>query len=258
MGHGFALFAGIAADVIQASAREAEALGYTSFWVNHPGSTDGLAALAQGAGVTSRLDLGVGVIPLHTRGPASIVEGVKATRLPLPRLLLGIGSPNPRSLDRVREGVAELRKQLQTRIVVAALGPRMCRLAGEVADGVLFNWLTPDYAKRSAELVREGAAAARRKTPTLYAYVRLAMGAAGLARLDDEGGRYAGIPAYAAHFERMGVKPVDTAVAGQSPAEIRAKLAKWQGAVDEIVLRSITGRDTKDETLELVRVAKPS
>jgi len=82
MGHGFALFAGTAADVIQASAREAEALGYTSFWVNHPGSTDGLAALAHAAGVSSRLDLGVGVIPLHTRGPASIVEGAKATRLP--------------------------------------------------------------------------------------------------------------------------------------------------------------------------------
>lgn len=258
MGHGFALFAGTAADVIQASAREAEALGYTSFWVNHPGSTDGLAALAQAAGATSRLGLGVGVIPLHTRGPASIVEGVKATRLPLPRLLLGVGSPNPKSLERVREGVAELRKQLQTRVIVAALGPRMCRLAGEVADGVLFNWLTPEYARRSAELVREGAAAARRPTPTTYAYVRLAMGAPGLARLDDEGGRYAGIPAYAAHFERMGVKPVDTAVAAQSPAEIHAKLAKWQGAVDEIVLRAITGRDTKDETLELVRVAKPS
>ena len=258
MGQGFALFAGIAADVIQAAAREAEALGYSSFWVNHPGSTDGLAALAQAASVTSRLDLGVGVIPLHTRGPASIVEGVKATRLPLPRLLLGVGSPNPKSLERVRDGVAAIRKQLQTRVIVAALGPKMCRLAGEVADGVLFNWLTPEYAKRSAELVREGAAAAKRATPTTYAYVRLAMGAPGLARLNDEGGRYAGIPAYAAHFERMGVKPVDTSIAGQSPAEIRAGLAKWKGAVDEIVLRAITGRDTIDDTLELVRVAKPA
>jgi len=258
MGHGFALFAGTAADVIQASAREAEALGYTSFWVNHPGSTDGLAALAQAAGVTSRVELGVGVIPLHTRGPASIVEGAKTTRLPLARLLLGVGSPNPKSLERVREGVAEIRKQLQTRIIVAALGPKMCRLAGEVADGVLFNWLTPEYAKRSAELVREGAAAAKRKTPVTYAYVRLAMGPAGLARLNDEGGRYAGIPAYAAHFERMGVKPVDTAVAGHAPTDIRAGIAKWKGAVDEVVFRAITGRDTTDETLELVRVAKPS
>ncbi len=258
MGHGFALFAGIAADVVHASAREAEALGYTSFWVNHPGSIDGLAALAQAAGVTRRLDLGVGVIPLHTRGPASIVEGARTTKLPLERLLLGVGSPNPKSLERVRDGVAEIRQSLQTRIVVAALGPKMCRLAGEVADGVLFNWLTPEYAKRSAELVREGAAAAKRKTPALYAYVRLAMGPAGIARLAEEGGRYAGIPAYAAHFERMGVKPVDTAIAGQTPADIRAGLEKWKGAVDEIVLRSITGNDTIDETLTLLRAAKPS
>ncbi len=258
MGHGFALFAGIAADVVHASAREAEALGYTSFWVNHPGSIDGLAALAQAAGVTRRLDLGVGVIPLHTRGPASIVEGARTTKLPLERLLLGVGSPNPKSLERVRDGVAEIRQSRQTRIVVAALGPKMCRLAGEVADGVLFNWLTPEYAKRSAELVREGAAAAKRKTPTLYAYVRLAMGPAGIARLAEEGGRYAGNPAYAAHFERKGVKPVDTAIAGQTPADIRAGLEKWKGAVDEIVLRSITGNDTIDETLTLVRAAKPS
>jgi len=134
----------------------------------------------------------------------------------------------------------------------------MCRLAGEIADGVLFNWLTPEYARRSAELVREGAAAAKRKMPTTYAYVRLAMGPAGIARLGDEGGRYAGIPAYAAHFERMGVKPVDTAIAGQTPADIRAGLTKWKGAVDEIVLRAITGQDTVDETLTLVRAAKPA
>src|SRR2546421_12781960 len=95
MGQGFALFAGIASDVIKASAREAEALGYTSFWVNHPGSTDGLAALAQAAGVTSRLDLGVGVIPLHTRGPASILEGVKATPPPPPPVRPGLGRPDP-------------------------------------------------------------------------------------------------------------------------------------------------------------------
>ena len=258
MGQGFALFAGTAADVIRAAAREAEALGYTSFWVNHPGSTDGLAALAHAAGETRRVDLGVGVIPLHTRGPASIVDGARVTKLPLPRLLLGVGSPNPRSLERVREGVAELRKHLQARIVVAALGPKMCRLAGEVADGVLFNWLTPEYAKRSGDLVREGAAAAKRKTPTMYAYVRLAMGPAGIARLGEEADRYAKIPAYAAHFERMGVKPVDTAVAGQTAADIRAGLAKWKGAVDEVVLRAITGNDTTDENLALVRAAKPA
>jgi len=258
MGQGFALFAGIARDVIRASAREAEALGYSSFWVNHPGSTDGLGALAEAAAATRDVALGVGVIPLHTRAPASIVEGVRETRLPLERLLLGIGSPNPDALKRVRAGVAALRVQLKTRIVVAALGPHMCRLAGEIADGVLFNWLTPEYARRSADLVRAGAAAAKRRPPTVYAYVRLALGPAAAARLTDEGNRYAGVPAYAAHFERMGVKPIETAISGPTPDDIRAGLAKWKGAVDEVVLRAITANDTLEETLTLVRAAKPA
>src|SRR5262249_4122784 len=134
MALGFAVFAGVTADIIRASAREAEALGYSSFWVNHPGATDGLAALGEGAKGTRRIELGGGVIPLHTRGPESIAAGVRANALPLDRLLLGVGSPNPGSLARVREGVAELRRTLETRVVVAALGPKMCRLAGEVAD----------------------------------------------------------------------------------------------------------------------------
>jgi alkanesulfonate monooxygenase SsuD/methylene tetrahydromethanopterin reductase-like flavin-dependent oxidoreductase (luciferase family) len=258
MAHGFALFAGTAPEVIRASAREAEGLGYSSFWVNHPGSTDGLAALALAARETRRLQLGIGVIPLHTRGPDSIVQGVRTNALPFDRLLLGVGSPNPASLKRVREGIAALRAQLPARLVVAALGPQMCRLAGEVADGVLFNWLTPEHARLSADWVRAGAVAAGRQTPRLFAYVRLALGPAAGARLEEEAGRYAAIPAYAAHFARMGVKPVETAIAVQSPAAIAPALGRWQGAVDEVVLRAITGADTVEENVALLRAAQPS
>src|SRR5438034_1052457 len=352
---GFALFAGAAPEILRASAREAEGLGYSSFWVNHPGATDGLAALALAAGETRRIELGIGVIPLHTRGPDSIVQGVHAnglpldrlllgvgspnpgalTRvregvaalrsklaarlvvaalgpqmcrvagevadarseehtselqshsdlvcrllleivpspptytpfpyttlfrsgvhangLPLDRLLLGVGSPNPGALTRVREGVAALRSKLAARLVVAALGPQMCRVAGEVADAVLFNWLTPEHARRSAEWVRAGAAAAGRQPPRLFAYVRVALGAAASDRLREEGVRYAAIPAYAAHFARMGVKPVETAIAASSAGGLAAALPNWQGAVDEIVLRAITGTDTIDENLALLR-----
>ena len=258
MALGFALFAGTTSEIIRASAKEAEQLGYTSFWVNHPGSTDGLVALAQAAGETKRIALGIGVIPLHTRGSESIIGGTRATKLPLDRLLLGVGSPNPNSLARVRDGVAALHAQLKTRVIVAALGPKMCRLAGEIADGVLFNWITPEHARLSAGWVREGAAAAKRPAPTLYAYVRLALGPKGGDKLGEEGNRYASIPAYAAHFERMGVKPVDTAIAAQKPADVAPALAKWKGAVDEVVLRAITGDDTVEENLALIRAAKPS
>lgn len=257
MGRGFALFAGTTSEIIRASAREAEALGYSSFWVNHPGATDGLAALATAAKETRRLALGIGVIPLHTRGPASIVEGVRTQALPLDRLLLGVGSPNPASLARVRSGIVELRGQLKTRLVVAALGPKMCRLAGEIADGVLFNWLTPEHARVSAEWVREGAKVAGRPAPMLCAYVRVAVGAAAIERLEEEGTRYAGIPAYGAHFDRMGVKPVETSVAAQRPEDVGPALARWHGVLDEVVVRAITGKDTVDDNLALISAAKP-
>jgi alkanesulfonate monooxygenase SsuD/methylene tetrahydromethanopterin reductase-like flavin-dependent oxidoreductase (luciferase family) len=257
MGHGVALFAGSTPEIIRASAREAEGLEYSSFWVNHPGSTDGLAALALAAQETRRIELGIGVIPLHTRGPDSIVQGVRANALPLGRLLLGVGSPNPGALGRVRDGVAELRSRLSVRVVVAALGPQMCCVAGEAADAVLFNWLTPEHARRSAEWVRAGAAAARRQPPKLFAYVRIALGPAAGDRLQAEGARYATIPAYAAHFARMGVKPVETAIAVLSPGAIAPALERWRGAVDELVLRVITGKDTVDENVALLRAAKP-
>ena len=258
MGRGFAVFAGIAAEIIRTTAREAETLGYTSFWVNHPGATDGLVSLGHAARDTRRIDLGVGVIPLHTRGPQSIAVGVRATALPLDRLLLGVGSPNPGSLARVRCGVEELRGRLATHVVVAALGPKMCRLAGEVADGVLFNWVTPEYAQRSADLVREGAAAARRPVPKLYAYVRIALGRAAFDRMHAEAGRYAAIPAYGANFDRMGLKSIDTAIMAETASAIAPALTAWDGVIDDVVVRAITAQDTLEDHLALVRAARPA
>ena len=99
MSRGVAVYAGIPADVVRATAREAEAAGYGSFWVNHPPATDGRAALGAAARDTHRVELGVGVIPLQNRTPASVIEGVRANTLPADRLLLGVGSANPGALN---------------------------------------------------------------------------------------------------------------------------------------------------------------
>ena len=56
----------------------------------------------------------------------------------------------------------------------------------------------------------------------------------------------------------MGVKPVDTCIGAQKAGEIPTALGKWQGVVDEVVLRAITGDDTIEENLALVRAAKPA
>jgi len=257
MARGFALSAGVAPGVIRAAAQSAESLGYGSFWVNYPAPTDGLGSLAYAAHETARVPLGVGVVPLHTVGPDVITAAVKRHRLPVARLLLGVGSPSPGALGRVRDGIAALRARVPARLYVAALGPRMCRLAGEVADGVLLNWLTPEHAEQSAEWIREGAAAARRPPPRLATYVRVAMGPEAADLVEAEGRRYAAIPAYADHFARMSAPPSATAVAARDAAEIADSLARWERVLDDVVVRAVTASDSVDETVALVRAARP-
>jgi alkanesulfonate monooxygenase SsuD/methylene tetrahydromethanopterin reductase-like flavin-dependent oxidoreductase (luciferase family) len=257
MARGFALHAGVVPGVLRAAAEGAESLGYGSFWVNYPAPTDGLESLGCVAVAAERIALGVGVIPLHTVSPERIAAAVETHRLPLARLLLGVGSPNPGALGRVRDGIAALRARVPARLYVAALGPRMCRLAGEVADGVLLNWLTPEHAQRSAEWIRDAAAAVRRPPPRLAAYVRVAIGPEATALVEAEGRRYAGIPAYADHFARMGAPPSATAVAARTAAEVPDALARWERVLDDVVVRAITASDTVDETLALVRAARP-
>jgi hypothetical protein len=88
--------------------------------------------------------------------------------------------------------------------------------------------------------------------------VRVAIGPAGIARLDDEANRYAAIPAYAAHFQRMGRKPVATGVAAAAPEAVAPALLAWDRAVDHVVVRAITGKDTLDETLQVLRASRPA
>ena len=61
-----------ATTVIDRARREAEQLGYTSFWVNDIPDYDGLASLAAASASTTAIKLGVGVIPLDERTPADI------------------------------------------------------------------------------------------------------------------------------------------------------------------------------------------
>src|SRR5918995_1745330 len=59
------------------------------------------------------------------------------------------------------------------KLVLAALNPGMLRLAGELADGVLLNYLPASHVAESVAHVREGEAAAGRPagSTTVYAYV---------------------------------------------------------------------------------------
>ena len=255
---GFGVAGALPHEIIRVLAAAAEKAGYRTFWVNDTPHGDGLAALREAADVTSRIRLGVGVIPLDRQPAERIAARVAELALPQERLLLGIGSGMPRGgLARVRAGAAVLEERLAAPVVIGALGPQMCALAGSNADGVLLNWLTADYVGPSAAITIEAAREARRPNPLILGYVRVAHGPGAREVFAGEAARYGSFPAYAANFARMGTPAEETAVVGDTREEIQAGLAPFTAQLDETVVRAITGEETAEAYQALLEAAAP-
>jgi 5,10-methylenetetrahydromethanopterin reductase len=94
-------------------------------------------------------------------------------------------------------------------IYIAALGPRMLELAGEVADGVLLSWTAAHYMEEAIQKVRDGAAKAGRdfSEVAISGYLRVAVTddiAAGRASLQRQIARYASSAHYQNYFRNSG------------------------------------------------------
>ncbi len=224
---GFGVEAALAHDLVRELAAAAERAGYRTFWVNDEADGDGLAALREAAAVTTTIRLGVG-----SGHPAG-------------------------GLERVRDGVAALRDAIDATLVVAAIGPRMLALAGQIADGVLLDWPAPGYAVVAAEIVARGAAEVERPRPWIGGYVFTAVGSPGNAKLRREAEHYAAIPSYAAHFARMGVEPMETVAYGEDAAALEPSLATYDAVLDEMVVRAVVAEVTAPGYLEVLLAAAP-
>lgn len=256
---GFGVAGALPAEIVMLLASAAEAGGYRTFWVNDTPGGDGLAKLQAAARATSSIRLGVGVIPLDRQPADVIARRVVELDLPQDRLSIGIGSGGQQdALKRTGAGALHLQTALKAEIIIGALGPRMCALAGSHANGVLLNWLTPAYVGPSARIVVDSAEQAGRLDPSLYGYVRTALGPAATSVFMDEAARYGSYPSYAANFARMGTPAEGTAVTGDTPAEIQAGLARYAYDLDETVVRAITGAETGEAYLELLTAAAPA
>lgn len=225
-------------------AAAAEAAGLHALWVNDTPGHDALAVLAAAAGATERLVLATGVLPIDRRTPDDILA--RAAGLPADRLVLGIGSGQLRhgAVDRVTDAATALRAGTEARVVVGALGPRMRRTGAEASDGLLLSWLTPEIAADQARHAHELA-----RTAHVALYVRTAADPDAIPALDEEAQRYAGYPAYAANFARLGVQAAETLI---RPAALRDRIAAYRAAADEVVLRAITASGSLDEHLRFI------
>jgi probable F420-dependent oxidoreductase len=196
---------------LPAIAREAEHLGYSDAWSFEVDGVDGFTPLAAIATATSSMRLGIAIANVFTRGPATLASVAAGLADLAPgRFVLGIGAGSQpiveawnggvfaRPATRVREMAQFLRAALAgervvfegqtfsvdgfrlTRvpaspvpIYVAALRPGMLRVAGEVGDGVIVNWNSPEDVPRSVEIVREAARTAGRDPEGIEITARL-------------------------------------------------------------------------------------
>jgi alkanesulfonate monooxygenase SsuD/methylene tetrahydromethanopterin reductase-like flavin-dependent oxidoreductase (luciferase family) len=238
---GFGVAAGLDPDVAAPLAARCSELGYDSLWSNdHPGAL-GLETLAAFAEAAPELDLGVAVMALDRHSPAAIAGHFERLGLDRERLWLGVGAGfSERPLSTMRAAVADLRAALPgVRLVLAAMGPRMCALAGRKYDGAFFNWMTPAFAASARHNVEAGAADAEAGAPPCFGYVRVAIGANAQARLAREEAFYRDLHAgYRNHFERLGEPEGTVGVAAADGAKAQAALAAYE-ALDVTVVRAL-------------------
>lgn len=185
-----------------AIAREAESRGYHTGWIGEAAGVDAITTSAVVLSHTERLHMATGVIPVQVRTPVTFGLTLATLDHIAPgRFALGLGLSSPvivgqwhglrfsRAVDQIREAVTIIRAaasgervsfegtHYQTknfrffgptpktppRIILAALGPQMLELAGEIADGVLLNWIPPEAIPASIARVQAGAQRAGRR-----------------------------------------------------------------------------------------------
>jgi probable F420-dependent oxidoreductase len=262
-----------------AIAREAEQRGYRTAWVGEASGAEAIVLSTLIATHTQTLRIANGVIPVQTRTPIVYGQAAATLGHVAPgRFALGLGLsseiivgqwhglPFAPSIQQMREAVQIIRMTAAgervnfegkfyrlknfrlaipaptpaPRIYLAALGPRMCELAGEVADGVLLNWIPPSAVPSSVRHVETGAKRAGRSLSDVdvAVYVRTCVtdepepARETLAR-DITG--YAIVSVYARFFEECGFAPEVEAVNRAWKAGDRA------GAVKEISERVLDG-----------------
>ena len=244
---GLGITAGLDAGLARDLAIRCEQLGYHSLWSNDEPASPGLETLAHFAAAAPQLELGVGVLPLDRHQPVRIAAEIDRFGLEPAKLWVGVGSGQLRApIHIMQRAVAKLRELLpeQTRIVVAAMRPRMCHLGGAIADAVLLNWTLPAQAAQARGWVQQGAHQAGRATPVVASYVRVAVGPGSRQRLRDEERRYRNInAAHRQHFEAMDVPLGGVGVAASTRPGVLDGLAPYHSALDLPIARLLADQD---------------
>jgi F420-dependent oxidoreductase-like protein len=235
---------------------DAETRGFDSLWMTNAFGFDAITALGMAGRQTRRIELGTAVVPTYPRHPVVMAQQALTTQSGTGgRFTLGIGLshesmvsgalglPFERPARHMREYLEVLLPLLESKptsvdgelfhvrarvmtgeiprvpVVVAALGPRMLKLAGELADGTITSWVAVRTLETHiAPRITKAAADAGRPSPRIVIGLPISLCS------DPDGARdrfapsvtsYGALPSYAAMFDIEGVeRPADVALFG--------------------------------------------
>lgn len=267
--------------------RRAHDDGFASAWMSHIFGMDALTALAVAGGRVPEIEVGTAVVPTYPRHPAALAQQARTTALATGpgRLTLGVGLSHrvfveelygysfARPLRHMDEYLSVLLPLLEGRpvsfsgetvqaqirltgpgedrvpVLLAALGPKMLKLAAERTEGTVL-WMTGPATVRDHIVPTIIAAAEAAGRPAPRVVCTLPVGVTN----DPEGAyaravtafrAYGALPSYRAMLDREGVAgPADLAVIGDEDA-VGAKLGELAkaGVTDFVAHEFLTGDD---------------
>jgi probable F420-dependent oxidoreductase len=239
--------------------RDIEALGYGAIWAggSPPAELEWIDPILA---ATDSLQLATGIVNIWTAAAAPIAESFHRIEKAYPgRFLLGIGVGHPEAHTEYKkpyDALAEYLDQLaehgvpKDRIVVAALGPQVLKLAARRSAGAHPYLTTPEHTAQARELVGPDAFIAPEHKVVLTTDVEQAR-AAGRKALDV----YLNLANYLNSWKRLGftdadvAKPgsdalVDAVVAYGTTEAIAARLKEHVTAgADHVPVQVLTGTD---------------
>jgi 5,10-methylenetetrahydromethanopterin reductase len=249
--------------------RAAEAAGLDTAWIANI-ALDAMTASAALGATTSHIEIGTAVVPTFTRHPAAMAQQAASTQLACDgRFTLGIGLAHKFMVENAwglsydkparhmrayldiispllggqpiqhESGLYNVNLQPppgehKTSILVAALGPVMLRLAGEVADGTI-TWATglKTLENHIVPGLLEGSERAGRPAPRVVAGFPVMLTHKpdeARARAAEVFAVYAQIPSYRAMLDREGVQGVeDLAIVGDENM-LRSEMQRLESA----------------------------
>ena len=156
------------------AAAELEQLGFGAIWFPESVGRESLTNAALLLGATSRIVIATGIANIYARDPVTMAAGQKTLAEAYPgRFLLGLGVSHIPLVEQVRghrygKPVASMRAYLDGMDrapyravppsvspirVLAALGPKMLRLAAERAGGAHPYFVPPEHTARAREIL---------------------------------------------------------------------------------------------------------